>query len=95
MGDFKEILDHSERMGRGSRPAWQIEDFREAVVCCELHDMGFVRNPFTRRNKKEAHRNDATFATARLDRVFASASRMVLNDGACVSHLHYKIWTTA
>ncbi len=86
MGDFNEILDHSERMGRGSRPTWQIEDFRKAVVCCELHDMGFVGNPFTWRNKKEAHRNDATFATARLDRVFASASWMVLNDGACVSH---------
>ena len=87
MGDFNEILDNNERSGRGSRPGWQIEDFRVVVVHCELHDMGFVGHPFTWRNKREAKQNDETFVTARLDRVFASASWLDKYDGVCVSHL--------
>ena len=40
MGDFNEILDNSERKGRGYRPEWQIRDFGEVVVQCGLHDLG-------------------------------------------------------
>uniref|UniRef100_A0A2N9G0A2 Endonuclease/exonuclease/phosphatase domain-containing protein n=1 Tax=Fagus sylvatica TaxID=28930 RepID=A0A2N9G0A2_FAGSY len=74
MGDFNEILDNSERWGWGSRPGWQIEDFRDVVVHFELHDLGFDGQPFTWRNKREAKRDDADFVIARLDRVLASAS---------------------
>jgi hypothetical protein len=64
MGDFNEILDNSERWGRGSRPGWQIEDFCDAVVHYELYDLGFDGQPFTWRNKREAKRDDADFVTA-------------------------------
>uniref|UniRef100_A0A2N9FA00 Reverse transcriptase domain-containing protein n=1 Tax=Fagus sylvatica TaxID=28930 RepID=A0A2N9FA00_FAGSY len=63
MGDFNEILDNSERKGQGYRPEWQIRDFGEVVVQCGLHDLGYVGNSFTWRNKKDAN----AFVTARLD----------------------------
>ena len=47
MVDFNEILDNSERKGRGVRLGWQIEDFLEAVANYELHDVGFTGHPFT------------------------------------------------
>lgn len=87
MGDFNKILDNSERWRRGSRPGWQIEDFRDAVVHCELHDLGFDGQPFTWRNKGEAKCDDADFVTTRLDKVLASASWLDRYDGVCVSHL--------
>ena len=52
MGDFNEILDNNERLGSGYRPEWQIRDFREAVVHCGLHDLGYVGNTYTWQKKK-------------------------------------------
>jgi exonuclease III len=83
MGDFNEILDNSERKGRGYRPEWQIRDFREAVVYCGLHDLGYVGNTFTWRNNRDAN----AFVTARLDRMMASSSWIEEFVGAVVTHL--------
>uniref|UniRef100_A0A2N9GLP4 Reverse transcriptase domain-containing protein n=1 Tax=Fagus sylvatica TaxID=28930 RepID=A0A2N9GLP4_FAGSY len=65
MGDFNEILDNRERLGRGWRLGWQMEDFRQVVVHCELRDLGFQGNPFTWRNKQK----DEAFVMGRLDRI--------------------------
>ncbi|KAL0318239.1 UNVERIFIED_CONTAM: hypothetical protein Scaly_2851700 [Sesamum calycinum] len=46
-GDFNEILDQSEKLGGPPRPVWQLQNFRQALVECELSDLGFSRNPFT------------------------------------------------
>jgi hypothetical protein len=83
MGDFNEVFDNSERRGRGLRPEWQMRDFREAVVHCELHDLGFAGPPFTWRNK----RVEEAFVLARLDRVLASAAWISDFEGAYVHHL--------
>ena len=33
-------------MGRRVRPMWQLQDFREVVVCCDLHDLGYQGNKY-------------------------------------------------
>ncbi len=86
MGDFNEILDNRERLGRGWRPGWQMEDFRQAVVHCELHDLGFQGNPFTWRNKWKYE----AFVMGRLDRVFALVPWISEFDGASVQHLAWQ-----
>uniref|UniRef100_A0A2N9FYX5 Reverse transcriptase domain-containing protein n=1 Tax=Fagus sylvatica TaxID=28930 RepID=A0A2N9FYX5_FAGSY len=47
MGDFNELLDHSECTGTARRPDWQIRDFREALAFAQLFDLGFEGSPFT------------------------------------------------
>jgi hypothetical protein len=84
MGNFIEVLEDSERMGRGCRPGWQIQDFRDAVTFCELHDIGYVGSSFTWRKKRggggvvvdSSLGGVGTCAAARLDRMFASVSWM-------------------
>jgi hypothetical protein len=83
MGDFNEVLDHGEVMGRRVQPMWQLQDFREAVVFCDLHDLGYQGNMYTGWNNKE----DLDFVTARLDRMLASATWISAFDGSVVSHL--------
>ena len=86
MGDFNEIFDNRERLGRGWHPSWQMEDFRQAVVHCELHDLGFQGNPFTWRNKQK----DEAFVMGRLDRVFALVPWISEFDGASVQHMAWQ-----
>ncbi|KAL0404334.1 UNVERIFIED_CONTAM: hypothetical protein Sradi_2074200 [Sesamum radiatum] len=40
-GDFNEILEHSEKEGGPLRAEWQIRNFRNCLLSCELHDLGF------------------------------------------------------
>ena len=83
MGDFNEVLDYWEVKGRRARPLWQIQDFRDAVAHCELHDLGFEGNQFTWRNK----RSSDDFVTGRLDRMLGTSSWISDFKGAVVSHL--------
>ena len=83
MGDFNEVLDHGEVMGRRVRPMWQLQDFREVVVCCDLHDLGYQGNKYAWWNNRE----DSDFVTARLDRMLASTTWISAFDGAVVSYL--------
>ena len=46
-GDFNEILNNDEKLGGASRPAKQMENFREALVDCELNEVQFTRGQFT------------------------------------------------
>ncbi|KAL0403557.1 UNVERIFIED_CONTAM: putative mitochondrial protein [Sesamum radiatum] len=46
-GDYNEILDHGEKEGGSLRPAWQIQNFRNALQENDLHDLGHSGTPFT------------------------------------------------
>ena len=46
-GDFNEILHPNEKIGGLDREAKQMEDFRECLSRCELHDLGFTRQHYT------------------------------------------------
>lgn len=48
-----------------------MERFREALQKCDLHDLGFVGDPFTWRNN---HRNAMTYTKLRLDRIVANSA---------------------
>jgi hypothetical protein len=53
------------------------------VEHCGLHDLGFAGHPFTWWNKRQAD----DFATARLNKIFASVSWISAFDGTTVNHL--------
>jgi len=46
-GDFNDILDASEKMGRTIRPPWLINGFRQAVIDSGLSDVPFEGYPYT------------------------------------------------
>lgn len=45
-GDFNDILDTSEKIGRNSRPWWLINDFRQALLDSGLSDVPIKGYPF-------------------------------------------------
>lgn len=47
MGDFNEILCQEEMFGKRRRERTQMERFREALVACDLHDVGMEGAKFT------------------------------------------------
>ena len=86
IGDFNEVLDNNERVGRGFRPAWQIQNFRDCVAHCGLHDIGFNGHPFNWRRKRFSS-HDGDCAAARLDRTLVSDSWILAFQGMGVTHL--------
>ncbi|KAL0423851.1 UNVERIFIED_CONTAM: hypothetical protein Sradi_0919900 [Sesamum radiatum] len=52
--DFNEILDNSEKCGGPLRLNWQMRNFRRALSDCDLHDIGFMGDPFTWSNRQLA-----------------------------------------
>lgn len=69
-GDFNEILMESEKMGGVGRRNQLIQNFRNILNFCNLHDLGFTRYPFTWSNGREGDDN----IQERLDRYVASES---------------------
>lgn len=49
-GDFNEILSMEEKQGQLPRPPRLMQDFRKALLFCELVDLGYRGNIFTRDN---------------------------------------------
>ncbi|GLT72801.1 hypothetical protein SLA2020_447050 [Shorea laevis] len=70
IGDFNEILDHSEKEGGALRPPRQMEDFRAVLEECSFSDLGFTGSKFTWCNSRE----DSTFTKERLDRAVVNPS---------------------
>ncbi|KAL0355536.1 UNVERIFIED_CONTAM: hypothetical protein Sradi_4000500 [Sesamum radiatum] len=70
IGDFNETLHHHEKYGGNRRAQWQIEDFRQCLSDCELHDLGFNGEVFTWCNKRE----EPNTIRARLNRACCSIS---------------------
>ena len=70
-GDFNEILFSYEKEGGPPRAELNMQKFRQALVDCGLHDLGFVGDPFTWRNN---HHMAAKFVKERLDRAVANCA---------------------
>jgi hypothetical protein len=47
IGDFNEILFSHEKEGGNPRPQPYMQNFREALMDCNLEDIGFMGDPFT------------------------------------------------
>ncbi|GAA0186484.1 hypothetical protein LIER_33772 [Lithospermum erythrorhizon] len=67
-GDFNEVLDVEHSSFRRQRPLWQVNNFRKAVLDCDLMDIGFSGYPFTWSNNFFS----PYFVRARLDRSLIS-----------------------
>jgi hypothetical protein len=68
-GDFNEILYQHEKEGGLLRPQAQMDRFREAMVDCELQDLGFEGDVYTWRNN---NRRAQGYVRERLDRALAN-----------------------
>ncbi|KAL0411143.1 UNVERIFIED_CONTAM: hypothetical protein Slati_3704000 [Sesamum latifolium] len=66
--DFNEILSTNEKERQTQPAQWQIHDFRQILIDCELQDMGFHGNLWCN-NKEELHT-----VRARLDRACCMTS---------------------
>jgi hypothetical protein len=47
IGDFNEILYSDEKEGGNPRPARMMQEFRDCLMDCDLHDMGYLGDKFT------------------------------------------------
>lgn len=70
IGDFNEVLFHSEKYGGAQRSNKQIAMFHDVLHDCQLDDLGFHKGQFTWSN----NRIDCTFTKERLNRALASTS---------------------
>lgn len=68
-GDFNEILYAHEKQGGNPKRQACMDKFKEALVHCELHDLGFQGDMFTWRN--HCHSADG-YIKERLDRAVAN-----------------------
>jgi hypothetical protein len=66
--DFNEILTQEEKPGALLRKEWQMDQFRNALVNCQLTDLGFIGSKYTWTNC----RSDGNFVKERLDRAVAN-----------------------
>lgn len=65
LGDFNEILASKEKLGGVARPQACMDRFREALVSCELCNIGFQGDKFTWRNHSKELQS---YIRERLDR---------------------------
>ncbi|KAK9683880.1 hypothetical protein RND81_10G171700 [Saponaria officinalis] len=82
IGDFNEILYSTEMKG-GSRPQWQMNNFREAADVCGLRDVDFEGLEFTYDNGQEDEAN----RQSRLDRAMANDTWMEMFPREKLIHL--------
>jgi hypothetical protein len=68
VGDFNEILTHSEKVGAAIRRESQMDGFRFALEDCQLANLGFSGSRFTWSN----HHTNTFFTKERLDRAVAN-----------------------
>ncbi|XP_019167807.1 PREDICTED: uncharacterized protein LOC109163512 [Ipomoea nil] len=78
MGDYNDLLDQSEKLGRAPHPGWLINRFREAVADCGLQDIPFGGHQFT----WVKSRGTSRMIQEKLDRILASESWLDLFEGA-------------
>uniref|UniRef100_A0A8I6XX79 Reverse transcriptase domain-containing protein n=1 Tax=Hordeum vulgare subsp. vulgare TaxID=112509 RepID=A0A8I6XX79_HORVV len=50
VGDFNEVLTQGEKEGGITRPQVYMDRFKQALEDCQLHDLGFVGDPYTWQN---------------------------------------------
>ena len=81
-GDFNEVLHLSEKKGGAARMDTSMFGFQDAVVECELDDLGFQGYPFTWNNRQEPPGN----IQERLDRCFADSEWKEMHKDCRVFH---------
>lgn len=83
MGDFNEAMWSFEHFSARRRAKRQMLDFHEILSHCDLHDLGFIRVPWTYNNKLQGGNN----VRVRLDRAVALPSWTDRYADARVAHL--------
>jgi hypothetical protein len=83
IGDFNEAMCGFEHHSSRNRPERQMLDFREIVLHCDLHDLGFRGKPWTYDNKQAGERN----VKVRLDRAVACTGWSAWFPGAFLQHI--------
>ncbi|XP_040379850.1 uncharacterized protein LOC121054416 [Oryza brachyantha] len=82
-GDFNEILDASEQFGGVGRLERQMDGFRDVVVVCGFHDLGYVGLPYTWDNRQKGDKN----IKVRLDRALMTSSFLDMFADVFVRHI--------
>jgi hypothetical protein len=80
LGDFNEILFAHEKEGGNQRPVSFMEAFRDALMGCELEDLGFQGGKFTWKRGR---------IKERLDKVVSNGAWVTMHPGDVVLHLDY------
>ena len=83
IGDFNEILSHSEKSDGRLRPARQLDRFHGAIDLCGFHDLGFVGSPFI---WPKTDRLEGSLRI-RLDRALADNAWRLIFTSAVVHHI--------
>ena len=52
LGDFNEIMDANEKFGGLPKSRRQMMGFRDTLLSCNLHDLGFVGPKYTWSNMR-------------------------------------------
>jgi endonuclease/exonuclease/phosphatase family metal-dependent hydrolase len=68
IGDFNEAMWQHEHLSESKRNESLMENFRNVLSHCNLHDLGFTGLPWTYNNKQKGKKN----VRVRLDRAVAS-----------------------
>ena len=72
-GDFNEIMYSHEKEGGAPRPVNMMQNFRDALVECELEDMGFVGDQYTWRRRRLRERLDRAVSNGQFHQLFPHA----------------------
>jgi hypothetical protein len=83
LGDFNEAMWQSEHLSCNKRSEKRMQDFRDTMRFCDLHDLGYSGVPWTYNNKQEGMRN----VKVRLDRAVANPAWCNLFNAASVKHI--------
>jgi hypothetical protein len=83
LGDFNEALWQSEHFSDTRRNERRMQDFRDTLQFCDLHDLGYSGLPWTYNNKQEGRKN----VKVRLDRAVANQAWNNLFSAAKVQHI--------
>jgi endonuclease/exonuclease/phosphatase family metal-dependent hydrolase len=80
LGDFNEIMFSHEKEGGNQRPSAFMQAFRDALMDCDLEDLGFQGEKFTWKRGR---------IRERLDHVICNGSWVMMYPMARVHHLAY------
>jgi hypothetical protein len=82
-GDFNEALFQSEHFSMRRRSESLMQDFRDTLNSCNLHDLGFYGTPWTYDNKQVGNKN----VRVRLDRAVACPAWLTMFPFSSVQHI--------
>jgi hypothetical protein len=74
IGDFNEILFSHEKEGGNPRPLNFMQNFRDVLTDCNLHDIGFVGDQFTWRRGRIRERLDCALANTHWNNMHPDAT---------------------